>query len=371
MSIDVIALMLAASLIGPLLASWNRWRVPVAVGELLIGVLLGVSGLDVVPTSDPGLEVLANVGFALTMLVAGSHVNVSALADGQVAGRAFAIVATVSLVAVPLAFGIEALTGVGEPWLFAVLLLSSSAAIVLPIVNQFAPEVDTRLLIAQVTIADVIAVVALPLVLRSPNFWAALAGAGLVALLAFAFYSLLRLADVKGWLERFRTHSKQHRLGLELRVSLIVVLALAALSSRFNLTVMLAGFATGLAISAVGVPHRLARQLFAISEGFFAPLFFIWLGATLDVRQVVSSPANLALFAALSAGTLLLHLVPRVFGQSWPQALMSSAQLGVPAAAVAIGTAAGALNGGQGAAILAAALVSIVATTLAARRVTG
>lgn len=371
MSIDVITLMLAASLVGPLLASWNRWRVPVAVGELLIGVLLGVSGLDVVPTSDPGLEVLASVGFALTMLVAGSHVNVGALADRQVAGRAFAIVAAVSLLAVPLAFGIEYLTGVGEPWLFAVLLLSSSAAIVLPIVNQFDPEVDTRLLIAQVTVADVIAVVALPLVLRSPNFLAAVAGAGLVALLALAFYSLLRIADAKGWLERFREHSKQHRLGLELRVSLIVVLALAALASRFSLTVMFAGFATGLALSAVGVPRRLARQLFAISEGFFAPLFFIWLGATLDVRQVVSSTANLALFAALGAGTLLLHLVPRAFGQSWPQSLMSSAQLGVPAAAVAIGTAAGVLNGGQGAAILAAALVSILATTLAARRVTG
>lgn len=371
MSIEVIALMLAASLVGPALASWNRWRVPVAVGELLVGVLLGGSGLGVIPVSDPGLEVLASVGFALTMLVAGSHVNVRALADRQVAGRATAVVAVVALLAVPIAFGIEWVTEVGEPWLFAVLLLSSSAAIVLPIVNQFAPEVDTRLLIAQVTIADVVAVVALPLVLRSPNFWNALAGACLVVVLALGFYSMLRAADARGWLERFRQHSKQYRLGLELRISLIVVLALAALAARFSLTVMFAGFATGLALSAVGVPRRLARQLFAVSEGFFAPLFFIWLGANLDVRQVLSSPANLTLFAALTVGTLAVHLVPRAFGQSWPQALMSSAQLGVPAAAVAIGSAAGALTSGQGAAILAAALVSILVTTLAARRVTG
>ena len=44
---------------------------------------------------------------------------------------------------------------------------------------------------------------------------------------------------------------------------------------------MLAGFALGLSISGVGEPRRLARQLFGITEGFFGPLFFVWLGAGL------------------------------------------------------------------------------------------
>src|SRR4029450_4646726 len=44
-------------------------------------------------------------------------------------------------------------------------------------------------------------------------------------------------------------------------------------------------FSFGLAVAAVGEPRRLAHQLFALSEGFLGPLFFVWLGASLDLRE--------------------------------------------------------------------------------------
>jgi Kef-type K+ transport system membrane component KefB len=56
---------------------------------------------------------------------------------------------------------------------------------------------------------------------------------------------------------------------------------LCALAVFTHVSIMLAGFALGLVISAIGEPRRLARQLFGITEGFFSPLFFVWLGASL------------------------------------------------------------------------------------------
>ena len=46
----------------------------------------------------------------------------------------------------------------------------------------------------------------------------------------------------------------------------------------------------------------LARQLFGITEGFFAPLFFVWLGASLQVRELGEHPGLIGLGAALGVG---------------------------------------------------------------------
>ena len=75
-----------------------------------------------------------------------------------------------------------------------------------------------------------------------------------------------------------------------MRINLLVLFALAALAVSTHVSIMLAGFALGLVFAAVGEPRRLARQLFGITEGFFSPLFFVWLGASLQVRELGSHP---------------------------------------------------------------------------------
>jgi len=57
MSFATLALLVAVGLAGPLLAGLPRVTVPLVVGEILAGVVVGRSGLDRVPTggrSDPG-----------------------------------------------------------------------------------------------------------------------------------------------------------------------------------------------------------------------------------------------------------------------------------------------------------------------------
>ena len=59
---------------------------------------------------------------------------------------------------------------------------------------------------------------------------------------------------------------------------------LAYLADRVNTSILVAGFASGLVVSAIGEPRRLTRQVRGIAHGFFIPLFFVTLGARLDVR---------------------------------------------------------------------------------------
>jgi Kef-type K+ transport system membrane component KefB len=160
-------------------------------------------------------------------------------------------------------------------------------------------------------------------------------------------------------------YSHIHQLALELRLSLIMLFGLCALAVTTHVSIMLAGFALGLVLSAIGEPRRLARQLFGITEGFFGPLFFVWLGASLQVRELGDHPWLILLGFGLGVGAILSHSVGRLFGQPLTLAVLSAAQLGVPVAAATLGTEQHLLVPGEPSALMLGALVTIASTSVA------
>jgi Kef-type K+ transport system membrane component KefB len=149
-----------------------------------------------------------------------------------------------------------------------------------------------------------------------------------------------------------------------LRTNLLVLFALAALAVSTHVSIMLAGFALGLVIASVGEPRRLARQLFGITEGFFSPLFFVWLGASLQVRELGSHPKFILLGLGLGLGGVLAHCAGRLLGQPLTYAVMSAAQLGVTVAAVTIGAEKHLFASGESAALMFGALLTIACTSI-------
>jgi Kef-type K+ transport system membrane component KefB len=103
-----------------------------------------------------------------------------------------------------------------------------------------------------------------------------------------------------------------------------------------------------------------------VTDGFLGPVFFVWLGASLDLRALGNHPNMIVLAALLAAGTVAVHAAARLLGQPLPLAILAGAQLGVPVAAVTIGTREHLLAPGEGGAILTAALISVAVTAWAA-----
>jgi Kef-type K+ transport system membrane component KefB len=179
----VLALIGAAGLLGPLLAARSAWHVPVVAGELVAGIVLGPSVSGLIQPSDPTLSLLADVGFALVMFVAGSQVPIrdARLRPALRTGAVRAVVAGV--LAVLSAYGIAGVTDIPNAALFAVLIASSSAALILPIVGALkltGPGVLAML--PQVALADAACIVALPLVIDPAR--AGTAALGAVAVIA-------------------------------------------------------------------------------------------------------------------------------------------------------------------------------------------
>jgi Kef-type K+ transport system membrane component KefB len=351
---------IAVSLVGPLLAVPRRYGAPIVVGELAVGVVLGTTGLRVIHPNDPILSFLAQAGFGLVMLVAGSHVPIGNRALRKAAGRGLLLVIGTGIVAVPVAAALSSLGHTHHTALYAVLLSSSSAAVIMPIVDGEGLSGDRVLtLTAQVAIADTACIIALPLAADPSKAGRAAVGAVIVLAVAGLLYLVLRELADRNLITKLQKVSVAHSFGLEMRVSLAALFALAGLAVNVHVSVMLAGFAFGLALSAIGTPRRLAGQLFAVTEGFLGPIFFIWLGASIDLRALAHHPRLVVLALGLAVATTAIHALARLAGQPLPLAVLATAQLGVPVAAAALGAQSGLLQPGEGGAILGAAVLTL------------
>lgn len=370
MGFGTLALISLVAILGPVL-SLSRWlHVPVVIGELLVGIVLGLTGLQVLHPSDPTLSFLGQVGFALVMFVAGTHVPVRdpALRAGLRWGLTRAV--AVGVLAVPAGWFLAHLFGTGHAALYAVLLASSSASLVLPVLDGTpvrGPMMEQ--LLPQLAVADAACIVALPLAIDPVHAGRAVLGALAVILCAGVLWLFLRWFAGSGRERRVREVSHERSLAVELRASLAILFALAAVASAKHVSVMLAGFSAGIAVAAVGEPRRVAKQLFAVTEGFFAPIFFVWLGAALDLRELGSHPSAILLGLGLGATALLVHGLMVLTRQPWPAALITAAQLGVPVAAATLGSTLGLLGPAEAPALLLGALITIVATAVLAGRV--
>ncbi len=375
-SFGQLTLIILAGLAGPLIAASKKVSIPVVVGELLAGVALGKTGAGLIKADNTTVAFLGNMGFAALMMAAGMHVPLRNKALlGSLGKGAVGLVAAVAF-GLGGGFLIANGLGFGHPAVWAVLLATGSAAIVLPALEEAGVGADRAILaMAWATVADISTIVAVPLVMDPAK--AVRAGLGALAVTG-AGVAVLFIAR---WLARLhaihvlRSDSAHRGWALDLRVSLVALFALCALAQGLGISIMIAGFAAGLVVAVEGGPARLSDQVTGVAGGFLVPMFFVVLGASLDIRALVQSSKELELAAVLIAGICVVHvLAGKVIRAPLWTSLVVSAQLGVPVAIVKLGLANGVLRAGEGGAIIVAALASLgicaLGAALAQRSVT-
>jgi Kef-type K+ transport system membrane component KefB len=362
-----------AGLAGPLIAAGPRPIVPAVVGELAAGVILGRTGVGAIDPSTPTNSFLYALGFAMLMLVAGSHVR---LEGGMASGFRSAAIAFLVVVAaaVPLGLAIAlVLAPSAPPWLFPVLLAGSSAAVAFPILEErglLGPSV--ALLLAWIPLADATTVLLMPLTLIGPEkIPGALAGdAAIVALTVAALVAGERIERVPGVLT-MRDRSRTRGWALQLRLTLLILVALSFVAMQTGGSTLLAGFGAGLVLARLRTPERLELQLSGIAEGFFVPAFFVLLGAELDFRALAGDPRAIGLAVAMAAAAISIHVGASLLAAPSPRpafGLAASAQLGLPAAAASLGLATGHLSAALAAGVVAAGCITVLPASLGTRR---
>ena len=185
--------------------------------------------------------------------------------------------AVVAVVPLALASGLLAhLAGGGPALVYAVVIGSSSAAIALPVIDEShlsGPAVLTAM--AWITIADVIATLAIPLAIRPSRAAHSALGALIVAaLVALVFVVGERLGRTT-WIKSVRKEGKRRGWAIDLRIAVIVLVGLAWVALKVGASLLVAGFGVGLVVAAIGGPKRLSKEVLGLGQAFLVPLFFV------------------------------------------------------------------------------------------------
>ncbi|MHB8489338.1 MAG: cation:proton antiporter [Candidatus Dormibacteria bacterium] len=364
-----LTILVLAGLAGPLLAYGRRGLIPVVIGELVAGFVLGHTGFGVIDSAIAPLPVLSAIGFAMLMFSAGTHVDVGSPAIRQGFARGLLALAVVAVIAVPIGLLLDHALGVGHPALIAVIVAGSSAAIAFPILEErHLAGPNVAFLIAWVALADSVTVVIMPLTIAKSGSPLEAIG-GDAAIIAAGVIALLVASRVRrqGFVQQMRNESLQRGWAWQVRISLVLLVGLSAIAQETGASTLVAGFLAGMVLVRLHESDRLAVQFSGVANGFFVPLFFVLLGAELNLRALLTSPSRILLAIGLALAAVIAHVIAaRVAGHERYLAtgLAASAQLGMPAAAASLGLSTGLLGPAEAAALVAGGCLTLIPATI-------
>ncbi len=355
-----------------LLGTAPRLRVPSVVLEILVGVLVGPSVLGWVEIDLP-VQILSVFGLAFLLFLAGLEIDL-----GRLRGRVLrlALVGYLITVVLGLAVGAAAVAAgwVRSPVLLAITLSATSLGLVVAVLKDAGRSDGAvgQLTIAAASVADFAAIVLLTLFFSTAGgsvgqhavllaLFAALVGiAGLLLL------RVRRSRRVGGLLERLQDTTAEIRV----RISVLLMIALVALASRFGLETILGAFLAGALVGLIdrdASSHpRFRAKLDAIGYGFLIPIFFVAGGVRLDLRGLLENPSALALVPLFLVALLLVRGIPALLWvrslrgpETAASALLQATSLPFIVTATQIGTAAGLMSPVTAAALVCAGLLSV------------
>jgi Kef-type K+ transport system membrane component KefB len=356
--------------------------VPGAVLEVIAGIVIGPAVLGWVH-DDVAITVLSDLGLGMLLFLAGLEIDVGTLreASGRLAGEAFAVSAVLGIA---FGFALAALGLTSRPVFLGVVLMSTSAGLLLPVLKD-AGEETTRfgqLVMTAGALAEVGPIVLLSLLFSAASRTTASRLASLaiflvlLAVLAVALGRVRRLNALDRLLDRLEDRSAQ----LRVRATLTLSLAFGVLAYQFGFASILGAFAAGLLVRVIDLTGRTPHPQFeiklqGIGFGFLIPIFFIATGIRFDLRALLSHPVAIAevplfLVALLAVRGLPALLYVRFTGRrrAAVAGLMQATTLTFVIVATQIGVAAGLISTTTSASLLTAGLLSAaVFPTLALR----
>jgi len=344
----LISLLLITSLaaIVPLLATrLQRFRVPIVVWEIIVGIIIGKSGLQLVATGNEVIQFLAWFGFIFLMFLSGLELDFGALMPGDNEKTSFfkrPLVMAAGSFIITLAVGMSVgflleRQGVTDAAILMGLILSTtSLGVVMPILKEkrlVTSSYGQTILVAAL-LADFITLFLLSidvaLIVKGITLDVLLI---LVLLLAVAVSirlgkTLLKIPRLGHVLQELAETTAQIRV----RGSFAIMVALAALASVLGVEVILGAFLAGAMVSILSDRSNpvLREKLDAVGFGFFIPIFFIMVGVNLDLKAILASPENLILLPELLLAAFLIKFgAALVFKPvfSWRETLAAGALL--------------------------------------------
>ena len=285
-----------------------KLRVPVMVLELLFGIIIGRTFLNLVP-NNLLINFFSDFGLIFLMFLAGIEIDMSKINRNIMKKVLVVVLASMS---VPFMSGVALSYWAGmNPFLMGTILSTTSLGLVLPVLRDLdLTKRQSQMLLASIIIVDIMSMFLLAFVL-----------AALQGTLEIRFiYSLLAIIVIFliPWIiktrklrRKFTTKLwKKQYFEMEMRVAFAIVFLLAAVSFELGFHAIIGAFIAGVLVSEI-LPRATIQEerLQSFGYSFFIPMFFIFTGAKVNLIPVFSSLNNLAILLSIVAIGILAKVI--------------------------------------------------------------
>ena len=397
-----------AFLVPLLLTRFERLRLPIVVGEILAGIVIGSSGFGWVTHEDQLLTLLAEFGFVFLMFLAGMEIDFANL-NIELPGVARAVGTrtdlsssqererrtfgplSISLMGFILTLSLSAIVGfallrvglVSSPWMMALIMSTTSLGVVMPVLKEqelIRGRFGQTILIAAL-VADFATMILITVVIATISHGLTL-DILLISLLFVVFFLLYRLGIVS--LNRFESLRRtledlSHTTArIKIRGAFTVMLLFVVLAEVLGAEIILGAFIAGAMLSLLSTREDLEamHQLEAVGFGFFIPIFFIMVGVNFNLGALIGSTDALILLPFLVLAAFLVKLLPALLFRlqfSWRETFSAgfllSSRLSLIVAASAIGLNLGIISESVNTMIILVAIVTVTAAPLIFNRI--
>jgi len=279
---------------------------PAVLGELLAGVVVGPSVLGLVEPRTAILQLFAELGVIILLFEIGLETDLAALLK---VGGASASVALAGVV-LPFGLGYAACRLLGLDDMVAIVagaaLTATSVGITARVLADLGrlQDPESRVVLGAAVIDDIVGLVILTIVARLTEGRAVtVAGVATTAGVAFGFLLATLLLGRFLIPPLFRLVDRVDLKGTGTIAALVLAFVLAWLAERSGSALIVGAFAAGLLLAGTTQRHEIERGVVALGH-FFVPLFFVAVGAAVDVR--VFDPLDPGNRPTLLAGGLLI-----------------------------------------------------------------
>ena len=291
--LGMLGVMLAAAKAGGFLA--QRIGQPAVLGELLAGVALGSHALGMVDPEGETIHLMGELGVVVLLFSIGLETDLAKLLRVGPAAAAVALVG-VSLpfalgYAVCRALGLENLTAIMAGAALTATSVGITARVLADLGQLQSPE--GQVVLGAAILDDVVGLVVLGVVADLARGRPVTAsGVATSTALAFGFLGATLLAGRLVIPLLARLDGSRMRPGTSAILGLILAFGLAWLADRAGSAVILGAFAAGLLLAGAPRAHEVEVGVARLGH-VFVPLFFVTVGAAVDVRVLNPlDPAN-------------------------------------------------------------------------------
>ncbi|RBP92174.1 transporter (CPA2 family) [Cytobacillus firmus] len=328
-SVASLVIVILAAFITPILLHRLKINfIPVVVAEILIGLIIGKSGFDIVH-EDMWLETLSTLGFIFLMFLSGLEIDFTAfssakkrvkLPSGKLEPNSFAVSSIVFLGIFLVSLGLSYLfvwaDFIDNAFLMTLIISTISLGVVVPTLKE-AHLMKTgigQIILLIAVIADLATMILLAVFVSlndtgGGNTWLLLVLFGVGVLL----YFLGRRFKNLNFLEAMSTGTVQ----IGTRAVFALIIFLVALSETVGAENILGAFLAGVLVSLLAPNQEMIHKLDSFGYGFLIPIFFVMVGVDLDVWTLFGDPKLLMLIPLLLVALLLSKLLPIYILKRW------------------------------------------------------